>query len=289
MKYTSWALLLMFLCPALTTGQDKDGKDGKDDGPVGIFDSRDEYSQFMGSAKRTAWGEGGTPELQAMIPLLNDIALNRPVGSTSQQFSGGASLMGLIGNPRVREDLEIVDEQYEQFLERAAEAQREAAEQLRGFDFSDRKGLVRQIEKIQDQTRRELESVLLPHQMDRLKQIRAQSLLRNRNFVEVLTSDPMRSELNISDRQADALREEQEKIQSDLAKQIAELQDKARQRLIKTLDRSQQEQIDNLFGEAFEFQTPARGKRGAGQQRSKGGYSKGGYSKGGGKGGKGGK
>ena len=243
------ALALICACPVLTIGQEKK----EDDGPVGIFDSRDEYSQFMGSAKRTAWGEGGSPELQAMIPLLNDIALNRPVGSTSQQFSGGASLMGLIGNPRVRADLEIVDEQYEQFRERAAEAQREAAEQLRGFDFSDRKGLVRQIQEIQDQTRRELESVLLPHQMDRLKQIRAQSLLRNRNFVEVLISDPMRSELDISDRQADALREEQEKIQEDLAKQIAELQDKARQRLIKTLDRSQQEKIDELFGDNFDF------------------------------------
>ena len=119
------ALALICACPVLTIGQEKK----EDDGPVGIFDSRDEYSQFMGSAKRTAWGEGGSPELQAMIPLLNDIALNRPVGSTSQQFSGGASLMGLIGNPRVREDLEIVDEQYEQFRERAAEAQREAAEQ----------------------------------------------------------------------------------------------------------------------------------------------------------------
>lgn len=249
MKCICFSLVLMCACPVLTIGQEKEG----DDGPVGIFDSRDEYSQFMGSAKRTAWGEGGSPELQAMIPLLNDIALNRPVGSTSQQFSGGASLMGLIGNPRVRADLEIVDEQYEQFRERAAEAQREAAEQLRGFDFSDRKGLVRQIQEIQDQTRRELESVLLPHQMDRLKQIRAQSLLRNRNFVEVLISDPMRSELDISDRQADALREEQEKIQEDLAKQIAELQDKARQRLIKTLDRSQQEKIDELFGDNFDF------------------------------------
>lgn len=263
MKYICFALVLICACPVLTIGQEKEG----DDGPVGIFDSRDEYSQFMGSAKRTAWGEGGTPELQAMIPLLNDIALNRPVGSTSQQFSGGASLMGLIGNPRVRADLEIVDEQFEEFQRKAAESQRRAAEELRGFDFSDRKGLVRLIQKIQEQTRQELESVLLPHQMDRLKQIRAQTLFRNRSFVEVLTSEPMRSELDISNRQADSLREEEQKIEADLQKEIAALRDKARQRLTKTLDRSQQEKIEQLFGDAFEFQ-PADRKRAAGKGRS---------------------
>ncbi|MCH2179612.1 MAG: hypothetical protein MK106_12495 [Mariniblastus sp.] len=280
MKLLSYLALACFTCPVLALAQEKGGKD---EGPVGIFDSRDEYSQFLGSAKRTAYGEDGTPELRAMIPLLNDIALNRPVGSTSQQFSGAASLMGLIGNPRVRADLEIVDEQFEEFQRKAAESQQAAAEQLRGFDFSDRKGLVRLIEKIQDQTRQELESVLLPHQMDRLKQIRAQTLFRNRSFVEVLTSEPMRSELDISNRQADSLREEEQKIEADLQKEIAALRDKARQRLIKTLDRSQQEKIDDLIGDTFEFQPPTRAKAAGGKRAgsSKGGYFKGKSGKGG--------
>lgn len=265
MRFLGCLLLACCACPAVVMGQDKGGDE--EDGPVGIFESGQQYGQFMGAAKRLAYGEEGNPELQAMIPLLNDIALNRPIGSTNQQHGGQASLMGLIGNPRVREDLEIVDEQYEQFLDRAADAQRQAAEQLRGMDFKDRGGLVRQIREIQDQTRRELESVLLPHQMDRLKQIRAQSLLRNRSFVDAITSEPMRSELDITHRQAEALRREEQEIQADLAKQIAELRDKARQRLIKTLDRPQQQKIDQLFGDTFEFQ-PAGRNRAAGKGRA---------------------
>ncbi|MCH2181090.1 MAG: hypothetical protein MK108_03710 [Mariniblastus sp.] len=276
MKLLSCLLLLIFTCPIVVLGQ---GKGDQEEGPVGIFESNRQYGEFMGAAKRMAYGEEGNRELRAMIPLLNDIALNRPVGSTSQQYAGQASLMGLIGNPRVREDLEIVDEQYQQFLERAADAQRQVAEQLREMDFSDREGLVRQVRDIQDQTRRELETVLLPHQMDRLRQIRAQSLLRRRTFVEAITSEPMRSELEISNRQAEALQEEAEKLEADIAKQVAELREKARQRLVKTLDRSQQQKIDDLFGDNFDFGPVER-------RPAKGGSAKG---KGGQKGGKGGK
>ena len=274
MKLLFCLVLAIFTCPVVVSAQ---GKGEREEGPVGIFESGQQYGQFMGAAKQMAYGEDGNPELRAMIPLLNDIALNRPVGSTNQQHGGQASLMGLIGNPRVREDLEIVDEQYKQFLERAADAQRQAAEQLRSMDFSDREGLVRQIKDIQDQTRRELESVLLPHQMDRLRQIRAQSILRRRTFVEAITSEPMRSELDISNRQAEALQQEAEKIEADIAKQVAELREKARQKLIKTLDRSQQQKIDELFGDNFDFgpleRRPAKGRgaQGKGYQKGKSG------------------
>ena len=271
MRLLACVILVVFTCPSVVVGQDKGGQD---DGPVGIFESNRQYGQFMGAAKQLAYGEEGNSELRAMIPLLNDIALNRPVGSTNQQHGGQASLMGLIGNPRVREDLEIVDEQYEQFLERSAAAQQQVAEQLREMDFSDREGLVRRIRDIQDQTRRELETVLLPHQMERLQQIRAQSILRRRSFVEAITSEPMRSELDISSRQAEALQEEAQKIEADTAKQIAELREKARQRLIKTLDRSQQQKIDELFGDSFDFgpleRRPAKGRATKGKSGQKG-------------------
>lgn len=270
MRLFGYLSLVVLVCPAVAMGQDKGGDE--DGGPVGIFQSGQEYSQFMGAAKQLAYGEEGNLELQAMLPLLNDMVLNRPVGSTSQQYGGQASMMGLIGNPRVREDLEIVDEQYEEFQRKATEAQQRAAQQLREFDFEDRNDLVRQIQKIQEQTRQELDSVLLPHQMDRLKQIRAQSLLRNRSFVDAITSEPMRSELDITHRQAEALRREEQEIQADLAKQIAELRDKARQRLIETLDRPQQQKIDQLLGDTFEFQPAGRkkptGKGRAGKSKS---------------------
>ena len=93
----------------------------------------------------------------------------------------------------------------------------------------------------------------------------------------------MRSELDISNRQADSLREEEQKIEADLQKEIAALRDKARQRLIKTLDRSQQEKIDDLIGDTFEFQPPTRAKAAGGKRAgsSKGGYFKGKSGKGG--------
>ena len=73
------------------------------------------------------------------------------------------------------------------------------------------------------------------------------------------------------------LQQEAEKIEADIAKQVAELREKARQKLIKTLDRSQQEKIDELFGDNFDFgpleRRPAKGRgaRGKSDQNWKGG------------------
>ena len=50
-----------------------------------------------------------------------------------------------------------------------------------------------------------------------------QSQLRRRNLVDLLTSNPYRDELDITDRQAEDLRDAQKEIEADLAKEIAKL------------------------------------------------------------------
>ena len=249
---------------------------GEEDGPVGIFSSRAEYGQFMGSAKRAAWGEGGNPELQAMIPMLNDIVLNKPVGWSANEYGSSGSTLGLLSNEAIRDDLEMVDSQYEKLQELSSEIQKRAAEQIRGLDFSDRDNLVSQIQKIREEAVSDLNSVLLPHQLDRLKQIRMQALLQRRSLVDVLTSNPVKADLEITDQQSDELREYEKIVQEDLAKEIAKLQEKARDRLLDKLDPEQKKQAKEMIGEAFDFpnkatKQPARGKKGTKKGMQKGG------------------
>ena len=68
-------------------------------------------------------------------------------------------------------------------------------------DCSDSKNIVSQIRGLRDQAEQDLDGVLLPHQLQRLGQIRSRSQLRNRSLADLLTSELLKSELEISDEQ----------------------------------------------------------------------------------------
>ena len=256
MKLSSILLSGLFLIVATTPALGQ--KEAEDDGPVGIFGSGAEYDQFMSNAKQAAYGPGGNPELQAMIPMLNDIALAKPFGWTNQQYGGQGSTLDLLSDEKVRAELEMMDEQYEDMQRMNEEVQQRVAEQIRNLDFSDRENLASKIREIRDQATEDLNSVLLPHQMDRLTQMQARSQLRYRSLAEVLTSNPLKSQLEITDEQAEELREAEEEIEQELAEEIANLRARARERLIGRLKRDQQEQIEEIFGDLTESPTTSR-------------------------------
>lgn len=220
------------------------------DGPVGIFASGTEYGQFMRTAKQVA---AGNEELEAMIPMLNDIALDRPIGWTNQQYGGKGMTLDLLSNENVRAELEMVDHQYEQLQQMHEQVQIRAGEQLRALDFHDRENLIDQIRKIREQAEEDLNSLLLPHQLARLKQLQSQSRLQNRSFVDVITSDPLKTNLEISDQQSRELHETEREIEAELRKEIARLRSNARQKLLSKLTLTQREKVEEMFGDTFDF------------------------------------
>jgi hypothetical protein len=238
----------------------------------GMFETQEEYNQFMGSAKRAA---SGSPEMRALIPMINDIALGNQIGSTAKRFDTSGSELGLLADPRVRADIEMVDDQFEDLRNRHAEIQKRLGGRLREIDFSDSDNVISQIQGIRDEAQSELRAVLLPHQVKRLQQIKMQSLLRRRSLVEVLTRDPIKSELEITEGQSDELRAFEKEVETDLAREIAKLQEKARGRLLSKLEPEQKSKAEEMIGDAFEFSIPANKKndkrksKGAKQKRAK--------------------
>jgi len=237
--------LAIFACwgSAASVGQEKGG--------TGIFQSRDEYNQFFGGLKAL-----GDPEINAMLPMINDIVLERPVGSTPVGKGGGAGVMDLLGDPKVRAEIEMADFQYDKLKSLNSEVHKRMADQVRSIDFSNPKGVAEQVRKIREQAEKGLQDVLLPHQMSRLRQLSTQSQLRRRSLAEILTSEPLRSELEISDSQEVELKESEKEIEKELAEEIAKLRAKARGKLLSNLKRSQREKAEELFGDAFEFSQP---------------------------------
>jgi hypothetical protein len=251
--------VLALVVPCL--GQDKEGNDG-------MFKSKEDYGNFIGSAKRAS---AENPELRALIPLINDIARGMPIGSTASRYGSASSELGLLSNPRVREDIEMVDDQYREFQERQRALQQEMADQLRQIDFTDTENLPSQIKEIRNSAEREMNELLLPHQVKRLRQLRMQSLLQRRDLVQVLTADPIKSDLEITDEQSQELRDYQVQMQEDLQREIAKLQDKARSRLLSKLNPSQKRQVEEMIGDTFVFQDSVDKAEGKAGKRSKGG------------------
>lgn len=268
-KSITLVALLMFLLPTQFLSAQKN----QSDGPVGIFNSDAEYVEFIGSAKQLAYGPDGSPELRAMIPMLNDIALAQPLGTTAGEYNAEGSTLGMLSDEKIRDELEMVDEQYEDLVKLNEEIQSRMAKEIRGLDLSNPDGLADRIRAMQAQAQKDLESVLLPHQVTRLQQISLQSQSRRRTLVDLITSDPLKTSLEITDEQTDDLKAAEKEIEEELARDIAELRKKAREKLLSNLKRKQRDQVNELFGEAFKFsdggQSKNEGRKGKSGQRNK--------------------
>ena len=229
-----------------------------DDGPAGIFPTQQEYYDFMVNVKTTAQTD---PELRAMIPMINDIALAQPLGSTAKQYGIAASSLGLLSNPQVRADIEMVDEQYKELQAVNSSIEQRLAEQLRRIDFKNSGNAVQQLRAMRQAAQQELNAVLLPHQLSRLRQIGMQSQLRERSLVDLLTSDPLKSELKITQKQIENLQSAEREIEAEISRELARLRQRARNKLLAKLKLTQRAKVEELFGDAFEFGEAARPER----------------------------
>ena len=155
-------------------------------------------------------------------------------------------------------------------LDRQRTLQKEMADQLREIDFTDTENLASQIKEIRDSAEREMNELLLPHQVKRLRQLRMQSLLQRRDLVQVLTSDPIKSDLKITDEQSQELRDYQVQMQEDLQREMAKLQDKARSRLLSKLNPSQKKEVEEMIGDTFVFQNTRGNAKGKPEGKAKG-------------------
>ena len=260
-------LLILFLLLVILPANSLCLAQEESEGSYGIFANQDEYYQFMASVKREG---ANNPELMAMVPMLNDIVLGQPIGSTGKRYDVADGTLGLLSDESVRKELEMVDEQFADLQKANEEIQKRVAQQLRELDLTDMKTAAQQILAIRDQSENDLQSTLLPHQMKRLRQIVAQNQLRRRSLIELLISEPWKTQLEISDDQAVKLRKTEKEIQEELEREIAELREKAQKRLLRVLKNKQQQQVEELIGDVFEFQKPnfekGRGKRGRGEK-----------------------
>ncbi len=218
----------------------------------------------------------GGPDIRQYLPdLYHAIRAGRSEldlgdgAEQKQRFLGAAprtSLAVLLSNASVRREIEMLDDQYESFQEKYSEIQRELASAITALltnrDQTVTAGEVRQkIEEIRKTARKEIEKAILPFQAKRLEQIAFHVQMRRRGALPVIASEPLASELKLTEEQEEQLREKASEIDQQLARDIAKLQRKARERLVSELRPDQKSKLHAIIGDDFDYEEPRNSRR----------------------------
>ena len=199
-----------------------------------------------------------------------------------------SSELTLLGNAKIQEELELVDDQIEEIKEIESEVTNSMRdlfvsrrEEMSNASNEERKEMWSEMQKeMREQytkVKPKIESVLLPNQVQRLAEIKMQATLRRSGG---LTSErggqTLKEQLGISDEQMEAMKEKASKARETLTAKIAKLRKEAEAEVLSVLDSEQRTKYDEMMGEAFDvdslFQRGGRGgQRGRGAQGGRGG------------------
>jgi len=166
----------------------------------------------------------------------------------------------MLSNPSVQKDLELVGDQLKQVQELQSEFARQMKEQIGDFQKGglspDRlKGLPELMKKLREEQREQMQSVLLPHQVERLKQVAFQTHMKRAGAAGALTSAEVAEKLGMTEEQIERLKKRSQEIKTKLAEDMEKLKEKAQQELLMELTPDQRAKVKEMTGDKYEPQT----------------------------------
>jgi hypothetical protein len=177
---------------------------------------------------------------------------------------GGGGLSSVLMREDVRNELELLDGQMEELRELAEKRGEQMREMFSGMQDLSREERMQRFqelrEKMQDAQKdaeKEIERVLMPHQVKRARQLAFQ--LRMRGGVgRAMMSDEIAEEFGITDSQREKIREKAQQLEEELRKKMTQLREEAQKELLNELTPQQQAKWKEKVGEPFEFQDQMR-------------------------------
>ena len=177
-------------------------------------------------------------------------------------WGGGDSSLNLLQNDKIREDLELGDDQVEELKTMRDEIYQEMRGMwsgMRDLSREERREKFEELRTEMESRRGEMEerinSVLLPHQQKRLNQLTMQSKARRQGgTISFAASDTLAEKLNLTEEQKAKLKEAADSAKKELEKKINKLKEKAEQQVLSVLTKEQRQQYAELMGDAFKFE-----------------------------------
>lgn len=203
-------------------------------------------------------------------------------GGFGGPFGGGGGLIGLLMRDEVQQEIQLVDEQRDKVMKVAEESRDKMRQEMRGMfeemrDLSDeerreRFGEIRsKMEEMNAGVETQLKKALLPHQLERLKQIDLQVRMQQRGEGG-LSSRTVAEVLELSDEQREKLEQRAEEVRKELQEKVRQAQAEAREKMLEVLTPEQKAKLEELMGDAFQLQDDDRfGGRGFRGRSERGG------------------
>jgi Spy/CpxP family protein refolding chaperone len=187
-------------------------------------------------------------------------------------FFGGGGTLGLIQQQEVQREVELTEDQEAELQTLQESVGQEIREEMRSMfegmrDLSDEERDARRdeirlkFEEITKNAETKMQSVLLPHQFERLKQIDLQSRLQ-RGGAAALTQGELADTLGLSESQREQLQEKTDEVQKDLEAKIGQLRIDARNQVLEVLTTEQRAKLQSMMGSDFALSEPQFGPQG---------------------------
>lgn len=210
-------------------------------GPIVISSSR---MAFAGE------GEGGESSFQ--------IFTGSDIGGDWMPGGGSVNPLSLLDNDSVREELELVGDQLDKYRDAEKELRDQITEKAKSLaggklNPSEMGAIAKEMAELQKNRQAKLESMLLPHQLDRLKQVALQIQMKRRGAANTLLSDKVAEELGIDDAQKKRIEERQKELKQELADRMAKLKEEIKQKLLSELTSEQKAKLKELSGDNFDY------------------------------------
>jgi Spy/CpxP family protein refolding chaperone len=185
-------------------------------------------------------------------------AQSRPLGGvTSMGWAGGP--FNSLHDPSVMKDLELVDEQKSKIADlrsdynkRRTEMWKERSKVANKNDKEGLKKIQKKLSDLQVEQNDAFSEVLLPHQLDRIKQVARQIQLQRLGGASVAFQyGQLAKELDITAEQKKKLAEIQKKMNEDIAAKSKEIRAAAKKQAMEQLTAEQKTKFEELTGEEF--------------------------------------
>jgi hypothetical protein len=162
----------------------------------------------------------------------------------------------LLNDPGVQKELELLDGQLEQLRQMQSEFGKEIKTKIddvmkQGGPGKEKIGEM--INEINDRRKGRLAEILLPHQIERLKQISFQSHVKHGGLGNAFANKALAEQLGIDEEQQEALAKKAEELRKEFEEKVAKLKEEMREELIDELTPEQRKKIKELMGDTFEF------------------------------------
>lgn len=202
-------------------------------------------------------------------------------------FGGGGGMMGgaggmamLLMNPKVREQLELSEDQIQRLEDMQADMRDEMQEMFRGGGGRG-EDMRAQIEKLTTRMQEDVDGVLLKHQREQLSAMQASmTMQRGGGAAGVLNNPALIKQLGLSESEAEKFRKQAEELRVKQEEEIAKLRERYNERIISLLPAEAQDIMREwMKTEVPEMQFGGRGGQGGeggrgGQGNQRGGQNR---------------